>query len=39
MIEVINMIKMASLVKMGITKTTITGIITIEIMEISKEVI
>lgn len=38
-IEVINMIKMASLVKMGITKTTIIGIITIEIMEINKEVI
>jgi hypothetical protein len=38
-IEVINMIKMTSLVKMCITKTTITGIITTEIMEISKEVI
>jgi hypothetical protein len=38
-IKVINKIKMANLVEIGITKTIITGIITTEIMEISKEVI
>jgi hypothetical protein len=38
-IEVIDKIKMASLVKMAITKMAIIGIITTKIMEIIKEVI
>jgi len=37
--EIINKIKMASLIEMGTTETSITKIITIEIMEIGKEVI
>ncbi len=36
-IKVIDKIKMASLVEMGITKTAIIGIITTKIMEIGKE--
>jgi hypothetical protein len=36
-IEVIDKIKMANLAKMGIIKTTITRIITTEIMDIGKE--
>ncbi len=35
-IKVINMIKMASLVKMGITKTTIIGIITTKIWKLTR---
>jgi hypothetical protein len=37
MIDIIDKIKMANLVKMGIIGTTIQGIITTKIMEISKE--
>jgi hypothetical protein len=36
-IEVIDKIKMATLAKMGIIETSITRIITTEIMEIGKE--